>query len=430
MALSLNSPRLSVLVVAAQWWPLSARLASALVRHGCMVSALCPAGHPLLSVSGLARVRQYDGWRSLASLLSAINTERPDVIVPCDDGVVAQLHALHATEPAVRELIERSLGDARSFSIVASRYRLLETARELGIAVPETRRVLGPADLSAWHESVASAGVLKIDGKSGGNGVRICSSFDEAQEAWREFVAPRRLATALKRLLIDGDPLAIWARRDGSGEITMQRLVEGRPANVMMACRGGAALSMVAVAVLAAESRTGAATIVQRIRDARMERAATLLAAHLQLTGFYGLDFMIESGTRTPYLIEVNPRCTQLGHLEFPGQESLAAAFSADLRGVPRPPTGREISDETIAFYPQALETFKGGSRHAGLCRLDVPWDEPRLAAELKLKPAPQRRWPARIYHFVRPPKRPAGVEYEGVDGSGRVSFPDAEIAR
>src|SRR5262249_32012336 len=114
------------------------------MRHGCRVSALCPAGHPLLRVSGLERIRRYDGWRSLACLRSAVDVERPDVIVPCDDGVVAQLHALHAEEPAAREVIERSLGAPGSFSVVASRYRVLDAARELGIAVPETRRIRGP----------------------------------------------------------------------------------------------------------------------------------------------------------------------------------------------------------------------------------------------------------------------------------------------
>jgi hypothetical protein len=178
----------------------------------------------------------------------------------------------------------------------------------------------------------------------------------------------------------------------------MQRLVEGRPANAMLACRNGEVLSMVSVAVLAAESLTGASTIVQRIRDARMERAARKLAARLQLTGFYGLDFMIETGTGTPYLIEVNPRCTQLGHLEFADQASLAAAFSAEMRGVPRPPPGGAVPRETIGFFPQALETLRSGSRHAKHCYLDVPSDEPQLAAELKLESAPQRRLMARVY--------------------------------
>jgi formate-dependent phosphoribosylglycinamide formyltransferase (GAR transformylase) len=196
----LSSPQPSVLIVAAQWWPLSARLASALIRHGCRVSALCPAGHPLRRVLGVERIRRYDGLRSFACLRSVIKAERPDIIVPCDDGVVSQLHVLHAAEPAAREVIERSLGAPRSFSVVASRYRLLDAARKLGIAVPETRRILGPEDLAAWHESVAPAGVLKIDAKSAGNGVRMCFSIEESLAAWREFIAARGFATALKRL--------------------------------------------------------------------------------------------------------------------------------------------------------------------------------------------------------------------------------------
>lgn len=370
--------------------------------------------------------------RSFACLRSAIKTEHPDIIVPCDDGVVAQLHALHAAEPAAREVIERSLGAPQSFSVIASRYRLLDAARKLGIAVPETRRILGPEDLAAWHESVAPTGVLKIDGKSAGNGVRMCFSIEESLAAWREFIASRGFGAALKRLVIDGDTMAIWGRRSGPREVSMQRHVEGRPANTMLVCRRGEVLSMVSVAVLAAESRTGASTIVQRIRDARMERAARLLAAHLRLTGFYGLDFMIETGTGTPYLIEVNPRCTQLGHLEFADQGSLAGVFSAEMRGLPRPPPCRTAPGEIIAFYPQALETLRSSGPYDGLCYLDVPWEEPQLAAELKLRPPPQRRWLARIYHSIRPMKYPASVEYEPLDVSQQTVAValDAEIAR
>jgi hypothetical protein len=40
-----------VLLVTSNWWPLSARLAMALLRHGCKVAALCPPGHPLRYVT-------------------------------------------------------------------------------------------------------------------------------------------------------------------------------------------------------------------------------------------------------------------------------------------------------------------------------------------------------------------------------------------
>jgi hypothetical protein len=409
----LDSRRPSVLIVAAKWWPLSARLASALVRHGCRVSALCPAGHPLTHISALDGIRRYGGIRSLSSLSRAIKATQPHIVVPCDDGVVAQLHALHRQEPALRELIERSLGSPQSFPVVSSRYQLLTTALGLGIAVPETRRAESTEDLVYWHQNISQAGVLKLDGESGGNGVRICGSLRESLAAWQDIKIPLGRAKAWKRLAVDGDPLALWTREARVREITIQRVIRGRPANSMLACRNGRVLSQISVVVLASEGPTGASTIVQRIRDERMERAADLLAARLQLTGFYGLDFMIEAGTGTPYLIEMNPRCTQLGHFEFADQGSLAGAFSADLRGEPQSPAQRPIPVGTIALYPQSVEALDNGSRFRDESYLDVPWEEPGLADEFKLRPLPHRRWLARLYHWVKPVDRQAGVEYE-----------------
>ncbi len=405
---------LSVLIVASKWWSLSPRLAAALVHHGCKVTALCPTGHPLRLVSGLERIERYAGVQSLASLSRAVESTHPDIVVPCDDGVVGQLHALHAERPPLRAVIERSLGNPQSFPIVRSRYRLLETASKLGVRIPETRRMASAEDLVSWHTNVAEAGVLKIDGESGGDGVRFCASIDESLAAWREFSRPQAFATGWKRLAIDRNPVAVWlGKYRGTPEITMQRVVRGRPANCMAACHNGEVIAAVSVEVLAADGPTGAAMIVRRIRDERMDRAARLLANTLQLSGFFGFDFMVETDTGTPYLIEMNPRCTQLGHLEFADQGSLAGAFSAHLRGEAPPTADNPVPFDTIALFPQGIKTLRNSSRHRDCTYLDVPRDEPDLNAELEREPWPQRRWAARLYHTIRPIKPTAAIEYE-----------------
>jgi hypothetical protein len=406
-----NVRRPSVLIATAKWWPLSARLASAFVKHGCTVSALCPAGHPMAKVSGVERVIRYAGVDSLSSLRSALTIACPDFIVPCDDGVVAQLHSLHSSEPSCRTAIENSLGSPAGYPIVCSRERLLEAASQLGIAVAQTRRVLGPEDLVHWHRH-APVSVVKVDGESGGNGVRICGSTEEALAAWRDLSKPLDAMTGWKRLFIDRDPIAIW--RSGSRaarEITVQQMIRGRPANCMVACRNGKLISIVSVAVLAADGPTGAAVIIQRIRNEPMEKAALLLAEKLKLTGFFGLDFMIAADTKVPYLIEMNPRSTQLGHLEFADQGSLVGAFSAHWCGKPATPAENPISARSIALFPQALNAAV--SRHHDSSYLDVPWDEPALQAELKLPLWPQRQWAARLYHAFRPIGRTTAVEYD-----------------
>jgi hypothetical protein len=403
----------SVLIVVAKWWSLSARLAAELVRHGWRVSVLCPAGHPIVHVRNLARVERYSGIRSLSCLSQTVKSVSPDLIIPCDDGVVAQLHALHELAPSLRPLIEASLGAPTSFPIVRSRRLLLEVAAALGVPVPETRRVASEEEAALWHQRGRDTTVLKLDGESGGNGVRLCNSLDAAAAAWRELSVPPNLATGVKRLTIGRDPLAIWLSTHEPAEITQQRFVEGRPANTMVACLNGEVLAEVSVVVLATDGPAGAATIIQRINDPRMAQAAKLLAHRLQLTGFFGLDFMIDGCTGIPYLIEMNPRCTQLGHLEFPDQGSLAGVFTAKWRGAPLPAADKPIRVERIALFPQAVKTLLPGSRLLEGAHLDVPSDQPALATELKLDSWPERRWVARLYHMVRPMVQAAAVEYD-----------------
>jgi ATP-grasp domain len=415
----------SVLLVAAKWWPLSARLAAALQRHHCIVRAVCPAGHPLTHVAGIRHIYRYGGLLPLSSLRRALRDCQPDVVVPCDDGVVAQLHALHRLDPSLRSIIERSVGPPESYSVVESRYQFLSAATELGIRVPRTRKIDKPEDLVTWHRDIGPEAVLKVDGESGGNGVRICHSLDESLAAWRELREPYGAATAWKRFAIDRDPLALWMRRQHRvREVTAQEFVTGRPANSMVVCWRGQLLSSVSVVVVAAQGSTGAATIVRVIQNESMRKAAELVVARLKLSGFYGLDFILASGSGLPYLIEMNPRCTQLGHLELAGDGCLAGVLSAVLRGEPRPPVQNPIRGNMIALFPQALAAGATCRPYIEAGYHDVPSEEPRLTAELMLNSWPRRQWAARIYHAIRPPDQADPILFEGLgsEGSGEDS--------
>jgi hypothetical protein len=406
--------RPSVLIVAAKWWSTSARLAIALVRDGCRVGAIYPGGHPLRCISGIEYTRRYRGIRSLKCLRRCINEWKPDIVIPFDDGVVAQLHELHRQEPTLRDLIERSIGAPEGYAVVDSRFQLLNMAAGLNIRVPKTVRVSSTQDLVEWHHNNEAISVLKVDGESGGNGVRISNSLDQSLAAWRELSMRPTAAHAWKRLVIDRDPLARWVRSNRGGrEVTIQEYIAGRPAKSMLACRDGAVISQAAALVVASDGPTGAATIIRPMSDRHMALAGELLAAKLRLNGFCGLDFMIEATTGNPYLIEMNPRCTQLGHLEFAGQGSLVAALCADLKGESMRLPLHPVRRGPIALFPQAFGKIAAQSPHLDASYHDIPWEEPRLVHELMLEPWPIRRWAARLYHLFRPVSRVVPAEFE-----------------
>jgi ATP-grasp domain len=409
----------SVLIAAAKWWPASARLATALHRHGCRINVICPVGHPLTQVTCVRQIFQYRALASLNSLRRALHECRPDVVIPCDDGVVAQLHELYDLDSSLKDVIQRSLGSPQSYPVVDSRFQLIDSAMKMGIKVPTTRRVTNSEDLVKWHQEFSSGAVLKIDGESGGNGVTISHSLSDSLSAWRSLRTPYALATAWKRVTVDRDPLAFWTRRHhDEREVTVQELINGRPANCMVVCWGGKLLAILCVIVVAAEGNTGAATIVRVIHNEYMESAAQQIVSRLNLSGFCGIDFIIESGSGVPYLIEMNPRCTQLGHIEMTDlKTSLAGAFCSVLGASPAAPLHAVIPGSSIALFPQALAGGDACRGYIDSSYHDVPLDEPRLEKELLLIPWPRRRWIARIYHSFKPPKRTEAVFFENILG-------------
>jgi ATP-grasp domain-containing protein len=391
-----------VLLVAAKWWPLSARMAMALLQNGCSVSAVCPRPHLLTFVEGISKTYTYASTHSLASLHRAVLDCRPDVIVPCDDGAASQCRALHELDAGLRPLIERSVGPHQSFPILENRYRFLCTARDLGLRIPKTERVSGINDLLEWHRTTGEKSVFKVDGDSGGNGVRICDSLDESLSAWETLrKAPNRLA-AWKRILVDKDPLALWLRRQPR-QATVQEFIDGRPANSMVFSWQGRVLALVSVVVVAADGPTGAATIVRIIDDLRMERAASALASKLHLSGFFGLDFVIERTSGTPYLIEINPRCTQLGHLAMTGGGSLAAVLAATLQGALAPVHVTVPVGERVALFPQVLAAGPACKPLVDASFQDIPVGAPQLVAEMRKGLWPGRQMISRLYHAFKP---------------------------
>jgi ATP-grasp domain len=259
-----------------------------------------------------------------------------------------------------------------------------------------------------------------VDGESGGNGVRISHSLDESIAAWRELQQPSSAMTAWKRLVIDRDPLALWLRgRDHVRDVTVQEFIPGRPANSMFASWDGEVLAVGSVAVVASEGPTGAAIIVRVIEDEEVKKTAESLASRLKLSGFYGLDFILDSRAGAPYLIEMNPRCTQLGHIEFIDHGSLAGAFSAALRGEPRPQSVPEsVRSQRIALFPQALAAGQACRPYLDNSYHDVPIEEPELQAELMLQSWPRRRLAARLYHAFRPVSRIDPILFEDLESN------------
>jgi hypothetical protein len=393
-------PSETVLLSTTTWWPAPARLAMAFRNLGLRVHAICPPGHPLHHTRAVSQCFRYSYLHPVGVLRNAIKTTRPAFIVPCDDRAVDHLHMLHDADPdaGIRALITNSLGSTTGFHTLESRHQLLGVAAAEGIRVPAWALVRSEADLDQWHEPLPW--VIKCGMSWGGAGVRIVYNRAEAKRAFRTMARPVGIGRAMKRVLINGDGFSLapsLARR--VPEVIIQRFIDGEPASTTMACWQGTMVSQLSVRALSTQGATGASTVIEVIEQNDMTAAASGLAARLGLSGFHGLDFVRDS-SGAAWLIEFNPRATQVCHLAIGDGMSLAEAFMAVRNG------GRKVGSRvapigsTIALFPQAWRSDPRSPLLATASH-DVPWEEPDLVSDLMAPPWPNRGLIPRLWQEI-----------------------------
>jgi hypothetical protein len=390
-----------LIATTARWIP-TARVIVALENAGFTINAVCPSGHPLSKTDAVRKIYKYRGLDALASFGEAIAASKPDLIVPGDDLAAQQLHLLYEQEhrkgdagKPVCALIARSLGAPENFPLLYARAAFIQLAQEDGIRVPKTQVIRNIADLEKWM-SAAGADfpvVLKADGSSGGDGVRVVRTLEEANRGLRALQAPPLLLRAAKRALIDRDFALVWPsllRR--RSVVSAQTFIAGREATSAVACWKGEVLASLQFEVLNKVASSGHATVLRAIDDAEMSAAAEKIVRRLNLSGVHGFDFMLESQSGDAYLLEINPRLTQVGHLTLgPGRDIPAALFSA-VSGQAVCPAPKITEENTIALFPQewirdSASPFLQSAYH------DVPWDKPELIRACVRARRKQRAW-------------------------------------
>jgi Carbamoyl-phosphate synthase L chain, ATP binding domain len=390
----------TVLVFTTTNWVPTARLAVALAAVGFRVEGLCPPEHPVVQTQAASRLHIYRGLAPLGSLKRAFAASKPDLIVPGDDLAVRQLQQLRWEADSntrngaqLRSVIERSLGPAESFAITDARAAFTELARQEGIRVPESAALETSADVQKWVERIGLPIVLKADGTSGGAGVRVVHTAAEAQSAFRQLLSPPLLARALKRAVLDADRTLLWPSLSRQRPaISAQAFVAGHEATSTIVCWKGTVLAALHFEVLRKCSGTGHATVVRRIDHAEMSAAASTMVARLGLSGLCGFDFMLEANSGHAYLIEINPRATQVVHLMLGAGRDLPAALYGAVLGEPVQVRPAITANDTIALFPHEWardpesEFLRAGFH-------DVPWEMPELVHACMQRSRKQSTW-------------------------------------
>ncbi len=390
----------TILVATTARWFSTARLVMALAKAGCAVEAVCPAEHPLEKTSAAERIYNYRGLAPLTSFANAIAAANPDLLILGDDLATQHLHSLYARErrrakgdSAICSLIERSLGAPESFSVVFGRAAVMELARQEGVHVPDTKVISDSNDLKKWAGRTGFPFVLKADRTSGGTGVKVVHTFEEAHRAFTDLQAPPSFRRAIRQAWSEHDSTLFWPSMQRKPRtINAQAFVAGREATSTVVCWQGAVLASLHFEILHTAYSAGPATVVRLSENVEMSAAAEKLIRRLNLSGFYGFDFILDGNSANQYLIEMNPRATQAGHLNLGPGRDLPAALCAAISGEVVQTSAKVTENLTIAFFPQEwlrdpASPFLRSAYH------DVPWEESEFVRACIRGPHQRKAW-------------------------------------
>jgi biotin carboxylase len=368
-------------------WFSTARLAMAFHRVGCEVDLLCPPDHPAFSTRALKHRFRYHGVSAQQSFRNAALKSRPDILVPCDEVAMRHLHRLYSTASqandqgsiAICKLLQVSMGDPVSYPITESRDKFMALVREEAVRVPETKTVTSPDQVEQWLAEFGFPAVLKADGTSGGEGVKIVHTLPEALRAYKTLHAPLAALVAAKRTLLDRDSNCIvpWLMQHPR-QVSIQRFVAGPDANLAVACWQGEVLANIDVEVLQTSKPRGPATIVRLCEDSDRLEAVKKIVRRLRFTGLCGFDFMIDAAKGDAYLIEMNARATQTCSLPLAPPRDLISSFCSAFTAQRFSDVPLQLARDTIALFPMAWQ----GDTSSNLFQssyLDLPIDEPDL---------------------------------------------------
>lgn len=405
----------------------------AFAKLGCSVEVICPPEHQLLGLRAVQKCYAHSALRPLSALRVALQSSRADLVIPCDDHAAINLHRYYeslsdagAGASVQRSLIERSLGMPAACTLATARAPLLALAGQIGVRSPKTSVIHSPGELSAWLVRRGFPAVIKIDNSWGGQGVSIVRTHEEALRAYALRATQHSLARTARRLLLERDSSAFssWLN-PGRPAVNVQDFIPGVPANRAVACWNGEVLAGISVEAIRTLHPTGPATVVRVLQVPEMQDAAERLVRRLGLTGFWGLDFILEAKTGAAHFIEINPRATPICHLSLGAGRDLPAALYARLTDSTPSVAPAVTSQEIIALFPGEWQRnprspFLRSAYH------DVPWEEPALVRDGLDRPWPERGVLARAWSLLR--AKPAGFSAPMLDSADFIASRDKYV--
>ena len=407
-----ETAKLKVLVIATQKTVLAARISMALADVGFRVAALTPHGHPVRRLRKISDHFAYHSRPRLKSTVRAIDRWSPDFLVCADDLAVKVLQTLHqrtaASEDKARrqisKLIELSLGPATSFPEMKNKSNFLARVEIEGLRSPRTFVIPATRAFESVPAELIYPIVVKADQSYGGRCVRIVNSDADVRATVWEFQTPNTWRNIFRRFFgaILGSealgPLRLPLRRT----ISLQQYIPGRPSNRAVICWKGKVLAGISVEGVEVKHGSGPASVVRLIEHSEMAIFAERMVKRLDLSGFVGFDFVLDSSNQA-WIIEMNSRVTPICHFSLADGTNLAGSLYTQMIGLQPLSRLAPVNCGLIALFPDEI-IRSPSSEYLQSCQHDVPWNEPELVRNVldqALRTGIYRRVRTLLEHYV-----------------------------
>jgi hypothetical protein len=376
-------PMRSVGLVALEDWMSTAQLPETFARLGAEVVGLCKPDAPVAASKYLSGVVTYSG-ELVSDLERLIDAYGPATLVACDEDAVHAIVAL-AEDPGLslrlRRLLQRSFGNLVGYRTMTSKWDTLELAAQAGISAPQQARIETVEQALAFADTAGYPIILKEEKTYGGKGCYLCWSARDTianciaiqygglirkLRRWPRLLSLFRFALA-RRPPVRAEPFIV------------QRYHPGTLAFCAAVARDGVMLRGFSVLAEQPHPKLGPSTVVRQIDNADMLDATRTLIGTSGLSGFVGIDFVLDRTNGQPYLLEVNPRVTAVARLGDLFGTDICSLFIEAMLGT-KPEVSSPQRTDMIALFP--YEWIR--DRRSPYLRdvfVDVPYNDPKVLA-------------------------------------------------
>ena len=386
-----DAAKATVLVIATFNTAIAARISMALADVGFRVATLTPRGHPVRRLRKISNHFKYHTRSQLKSIVRALDRLSPDLLVCADDFAVRALQILHQRTAAsadkarrnISKLIELSLGPATSFPAMRNKSDFLALTEIEGLRTPKTIIIPANRTLESAPPQLSYPIVIKADQSYGGKCVRFANSDAGVRAAVWELQTPTTWRSIFRRFFgaVFGSETLRLFRLPLRRTINLQQYIVGRPSNRAVICWKGKVLAGISVETLEVTHESGPASVVRLIDHREMTIAAEHMVKRLELSGFVGFDFVLDSFNQA-WMIELNPRVTPICQFCLADGTNLAGSLYTQMTGLRPRSTPATITRSPIALFPNEVVRCPSGE-YLQSSQHDVPWNEPELVCSV-----------------------------------------------